>query len=94
MKLHPRLDANHNEIVSALRTAGASVQSLASIGGGCLDLLVGVRGVTTVMEIKDGNKPPSKKRLTTDEQRWYDAWNGSKFIVYSVDQALQILSSL
>ncbi len=94
MKLHPRLDANHNEIVSALRTAGASVQSLASIGGGCPDLLVGVHGVTTVMEIKDGSKSPSKKQLTTDEQRWYDAWNGSKFIVYSVEQALQILSSL
>ena len=94
MKLHPRLDANHNEIVSALRTAGASVQSLASIGGGCPDLMVAVHGVTIVMEIKDGSKSPSKKRLTDAEQLWYDAWNGKKFIVYSVDQALRVLTSL
>jgi len=94
MRTRPRLDANHNEIVSALRTAGASVQSLASIGDGCPDLMVAVHGVTAVMEIKDGSKSPSKKRLTTDEQRWYDDWNGLKFIVYSVEQALQILSSL
>ena len=94
MRMHPRLDDNHNEIVSALRVAGASVQSLASIGGGCLDLLVGIRGVTTVIEIKDGKKTPSKKLLTGDEQIWYDSWRGSKFIVYSVDDALKALSSL
>jgi hypothetical protein len=95
MRRAAHIDANQPEIVAALRAAGASVEpKLARVGEGCPDLLVGIRGVTTVFEIKDGAKPPSKRALTKDEVTWHNAWNGSVYIVESVEQALQILAQL
>jgi Holliday junction resolvase len=94
MRRHPNLDSNQPDIVKALRQAGASVTSLASVGNGCPDLLVGIRKVTTVFEVKDGSKPPSKRKLTDAEQDWHDAYRGSVYIVESVEQALAALAAL
>ena len=95
MRRAAHVDSNQSEIVDALRAAGASVEpKLARVGEGCPDLLVGIRKVTTVFEIKDGNKPPSKRRLTKDEEKWHNSWSGSVYIVESVEQALQILTTL
>jgi len=87
-----RIDANHEQIVSALRAAGASVQSLAGVGKGVPDLLVGFQGKTLLMEVKDGRKTPSERRLTDDQVRWHGAWNGGPLaIVDGVDAALRML---
>jgi hypothetical protein len=44
------------------------------------------------MEVKDGNKPPSARQLTTAEQIFFDQWTGGKlFIVNSVEEALDVL---
>ena len=60
-----RLDDNHGEIVTALRSvSGVSVSSLAGLGDGVPDLLVGARRVNYLCEIKDGEKPPSRRSLT------------------------------
>ena len=87
-----RIDANHEQVVSALRAAGASVQSLANVGNGVPDLLVGFQGKTLLMEVKDGRKTPSERRLTDDQIRWHGAWNGGPLaIVDGVDAALRML---
>jgi hypothetical protein len=87
-----RIDANHEQVVSALRAAGASVQSLAGVGKGVPDLLVGFQGKTLLMEVKDGRKTPSERRLTDDQVRWHGAWNGGPLaIVDGVDAALRML---
>lgn len=39
---HKRVDANHSQIVKALRQCGVSVLSLAPVGHGCPDLLIGI----------------------------------------------------
>ena len=92
MRRHGRVDANHAEIVRALRQVGASVQSLADIGKGCPDLLVGFRGDTFLLEIKDGSKPPSARVLTPDEGAWLACWRGSPYhVVSSVDEALEAI---
>ena len=52
MRRAAKIDANQTEIVKALRQVGASVQSLASTGKGCPDLLVGFRGVNWLLEVK------------------------------------------
>lgn len=95
-RLHPRLDANHSQIVDALRRAGARVQSLAAVGGGCPDLLVAFRGAWYVLEIKDGAKPPSHRMLTPDEARWHADFGGVApvFVVTSVEEALRIIGAL
>ena len=87
-----RIDANHEQVVLALRTAGATVQSLAATGKGVPDLLVGFQGKTLLMEIKDGRKAPSERRLTEDQLKWHGAWRGGPLaIVDGPDAALRML---
>ena len=91
MRRIAKTDANQTVIVGALRKAGASVQTLAAIGAGCPDLLVGYNGVNYLFEVKDGNKIPSAQRLTIDQQHWHSVWKGAVHIVKSEDEALKIL---
>ena len=91
MRRAARTDDNHEAIVQALRQIGASVQSLATIGKGCPDLLVfSTFCGYLLLEIKDGSKPPSARKLTEDEKRWHNAWKGPVYIVTSVEEALRI----
>lgn len=78
MRRAAKIDANQETIVQALKTAGAAVLSLAPMGNGVPDLMVGHRGSKRIglVEIKDGDKPPSKRRLTEDQIRFWDAWEG------------------
>jgi hypothetical protein len=84
-----KVDANHSEIVAALRKIGATVTSTAAIGKGFPDLAVGWRGMTLLLEIKDGAKPPSARQLTDDERKWHGEWRGHADVVESVEQALR-----
>ena len=92
MRKAAKTDSNQSEVVNALRQAGASVQSLAATGKGVPDLLVGYRGINYLMEVKDGNKPPSTRLLTEDQLRWHQNWLGSVYVVNSTDEALKILN--
>lgn len=94
MRRAANIDANQPEIIDACRSVGASVQPLHFVGKGCPDLLVGYRGWNLLFEVKDGSKPPSRRKLTEDEEKWHAAWRGSKFIIESAEQALRILASL
>ena len=90
-----RIDANQPAIVAALRKAGATVQSLAGVGCGVPDLLVGIAGKTMLMEIKDGAKPASARRLTPDQLVWHAAWQGGTLaVVDSPEAALRALGVL
>ena len=92
MRRAARIDANQEQVVSALRAAGATVQSLAGVGKGVPDLLVGFQGKTLLMEVKDGRKTPSERRLTEDQVRWHGAWRGGPLaVVDGVDAALRML---
>jgi hypothetical protein len=86
-----RVDDNHALIVAALRSVGCTVQSMAAIGKGCPDLLVGYQGRNLILEVKDGAKRLSKRRLTSAEVRWRDAWQGQYAVVTNVDEALSLL---
>jgi len=88
-----KVDANQTEIVRALRDLGASVQSLANVGKGVPDLLVGWRGQNYLLEIKDGAKQACKQRLTPDQVEWHGCWLGQVVVVNSVDAALRVLGA-
>jgi Holliday junction resolvase len=91
MRYAARIDDNQNEIVSALRKAGATVRVVTQ-GGGLPDLLVGYQGKTILMEVKDGNKVPSGRKLTEAEQKFFNDWRGGLLvIVNSVEEALETL---
>lgn len=87
MRRAAKVDANHREIVDALRRIGAGVQSLAGVGNGVPDLLVYFRGAYRLLEVKDGSKAPSKRKLTPDQVAWIEQWPGPVQVVCSVDDA-------
>lgn len=76
MRRKARVDANQGEVVAGFRCAGATVQSLAPVGDGCPDLLIGFRGRNYLVEVKDGSKPPSARGLTRDQMEWVEGWRG------------------
>lgn len=95
MRRAAKKDANHVEIVAALRKAGATVVDLGAVGHGVPDLLIGHRGRTMLMEIKDGAKCPSARHLTPDQEKFFAAWQGGTLaVVDSVDAALRMLGLL
>lgn len=95
MRRAAKVDANHQEIVHTLRSVGASVQSLATVGNGCPDLLVGWNGKTILMEVKDGAKAPSARRLSEEQIKWHSDWNGGPLlVVHSSESALYVLRAI
>ena len=92
MRRRGRVDGNHAEVVSAFRRCGATVFSTAGVGSGYPDLTVGIYGMTHLVEIKDGDLAPSKRRLTTDEKEWHASWAGEPVeIVESATQAAYLV---
>lgn len=90
MRRAARRDDNEKEVIAALREAGAYVKQINDEG--LFDLLVSYRGATLMIEVKDGAKPPSARRLTEAEQKFHDEWPGSDlYIVTSVEEAVALL---
>lgn len=94
MRLRGRIDANQREIVDKLEQAGISVQSLANIGCGCPDILVGFRRQNFVFEIKDPAQPPSARALTREEQIWHNRWTGQVAIVENEFEIFHYIGAL
>ena len=83
MRRRARIDANQGDIVNAFRRMGCTVHPTHMIGQGFPDIVVGVAGANLLVEIKDGRKVPSKRKLTPDEKAWHDRWRGTVHIVES-----------
>ncbi|WP_375436656.1 hypothetical protein [uncultured Hymenobacter sp.] len=88
-----RVDGNQPYIVAALRRIGCSVLHLHQLKN-CFDLLVGYRGRTFLMEVKDPSQPPSKRKLTPGEEEFRRTWNGTPYhIVETIDQAIALVTA-
>jgi hypothetical protein len=84
MRYAARVDANQDQIVSALRAAGAYVWIISLP----VDLLVGFRGHTFLVEIKS----TSKKRLTGLQADFFENWSGSALArIDSPEAALRMI---
>jgi len=94
MRRAAKIDANQPEIVDALIRMSCSVQSLAAVGKGVPDLLVGISGRNYLVEVKDGNKEPSKRRLTPDQTGWHQKWIGQVDVIETVEQAIDWVNSI
>ena len=95
MRRAAKVDRNQAEIVEALRRIGCSVQLLHTVGGGCPDLAVGKSGRTVFLEVKDGTKPPSARRLTDEQMIWHGSWTGGPVaVVCDVESAIRAVVSV
>lgn len=86
MRRAAKVDANQTQIVEALRAAGATVQSLASVGDGVPDLLVSRAQRVWCIEVKG-----PKGTLTPDQIEWIGQWQAPVHIVRTADDALRVI---
>lgn len=93
MRRAAKTDANHANVRDGLRQIpGCTVRDTSGIGGGFPDLVVGMRGVTLMLEVKDGAKAPSARKLTAAQQNFVENWTGSPiWVVESLQQAVDIV---
>lgn len=95
IRVRARTDDNQTDIVRTLRHVGAYVVSMASIGGGVPDLLVGFRGKTYLLEVKDGDKPKCQQKLTPLEIFFHKEWTGGSLsIVRDKMEALRAIGAV
>ena len=90
-----RQDDNHKAIVDALKAHGWVVTDTSRVGGGFPDLVIerGALGICRFVEIKDGSKPASARKLTPAEMRfhrWMRMVGVTVQIVESVEDALAV----
>lgn len=87
-------DGGQDKIVKALRKLGAKVVIVSVVNNFC-DLLVGYKGNLYLMEVKDGTKPPSQRKLTTGELKCQSEFNAvgiGYYVINSVEEAMSLLN--
>ena len=89
MRRAAKIDRNQPEIVKVFRQLGWYVLNISQLKH-CCDICVSKNGRTVMVEIKDGEKPPSQRKLTSGEIEFKDAWQGEYRIVNCVDDVLEI----
>lgn len=79
-------DANEPEIIAALEAIGCTVVKLHEP----LDLLVGYRGITFMIEVKN---PEGRDRLQPDQAAFIATWKGRKpEVVRTVEEAVAVVT--
>jgi len=86
-----RQDANHAQIRDTLRDLCIAVEDTSDVGRGFPDLIVKTRkGTVLLVEVKDGEAPPSRRALTPDEEAFAGRWLSSYVVVSSVGEAIAL----
>jgi hypothetical protein len=81
---HGRRDSNHTDVVKWYRDLGCSVFDLADVALGCPDLLVGMAGVTCIVEVKSADGT-----LTGLQKTFLAGWRGGEVtIVRTQDEVI------
>ena len=94
LRARRRADSNQPALVKLIRSMGASFQHTHSIPG-ALDGIIGYRGTDVRVEIKDPEKPLSKRKLNEAEQDTFDEWRGRKpEVIETEEDVLNLLKQL
>jgi len=96
MRFASKVDENHAEIREAAKKMGAGWCDVFRLPN-CCDAFMTYAGVTIAIEIKDGSKVLSKRKLTTGETKFSEAWvaTGGKFaVIESIDQLRTLMTSM
>jgi hypothetical protein len=81
-------DDNHNQIVNEFKILGWSVLEIYQLKN-CCDIIIakpcGEFLVTICIEIKDGKKAKSKRKLTEGEDNFKTLWRGYYEVIESIE---------
>ncbi len=94
MRRAAKVDANQSALARLFRAMGCSVKSTAAVGDDFPDLAIGCSGVTALVEIKDGSKPPSKQKLSEGQQKFQDTWQGLTAVVRNEEEAIELVNKI
>ena len=86
MRYRARVDNNQKEIVKCFRDNGCLVLHLHTIGKGCPDLLVEIKGRLVLVEVKD------KSTLTPAQIEFHKKWSTS-VIINNITEAKKLINS-
>ncbi len=89
-----RVDDNQEAITKAVRQMGVSVWVTSSLGDGAPDEVWGFRGKNWLVEIKDGEKYASQRKLTPCEKAFHDRWRGQIAIISNLEEAVKLINSM
>jgi hypothetical protein len=84
-----KVDDNQKEIVALFRKLDWTVLIISQLKN-CCDIIVSKSGRTVAIEIKDGGKPPSARKLSDGEVKFRDAWQGEYQLVICNDDVIAI----
>jgi hypothetical protein len=93
MRRAAKVDKNQPKIVKALRNVGACVILTHQLKN-AFDCLVVYKGEIYIVEIKDGDLPPSSKKLTSGEEKCKESIelaDGIYHIIYSIKDAFKMI---
>ena len=93
MRRFGKVDQNQREVIDMFRASGAVVHSLASLGGGVPDLLVGYRGLTHLIEVKNPHRT-DKDAAAPRQAAWRARWRGTPVLVVRTLEDVQAALSL
>jgi hypothetical protein len=95
MRRAAKVDGNHGELTALARKLGCSVLDLSRVGAGCPDLLIGIATPegrkNLLVEIKDGSKRPSERKLTPDQVKFHGAWKGPVAVVENAEELIALI---
>lgn len=93
MRTAARKDANHGAIIGVFEALHCSVADVSGCPCG-FDLVVGMGTAAILVEVKDGEKPASARKLTENEAVQHLRWKGPKAIVTNTDEAAVVAKLL
>jgi hypothetical protein len=86
-------DRNHGEVMRALERCGWTVIDLSAVGRGVSDLYIAKAGRALWLEIKDGEKVPSARKLTEAQEKFHAKMAAAGVpvvVVSSVEEAVAL----
>ena len=88
-----KIDVNQPELVKYFREWGCTVLIVSNLKN-CCDIFISLHGRTIAIEIKDGKKPKSARKLTDGELIFKKEWKGAWRLCESIKDADKIINEL
>lgn len=92
MRRASKTDDNHAELRDLLREIpGVTVADTSGVGNGFPDFVCGYLGRNYMFEVKDPNKPKSRRKLTPAQKKFHANWTGDVRVIETLDDALDAM---